>query len=191
MDRFVKLAEYTEDQQHSEAVLLAHVAHRTVNVAACGSSAVVVAYRALNSLRGKAMTGSLMGSLLRTNAAALLIGTAAGVAMTEARMAGKTTVEWQDRAWRLLNNAGQTTIDEWSGTGAMAGFMLGLSGLGVANAGKTATVGTAKSLSLTVRTLGGAGLGSVVGLVSLVGYQAALKAGLVDAVAEKVKTLRE
>ncbi|KAJ3245824.1 ubiquitin-specific protease ubp2 [Chytriomyces hyalinus] len=191
MDRFVKVAEYTEDQQHSEAVLLTHVAHRTVNLAACGGSGVVVAYRALNSLRGKAMTGSMMGSLLRTNAAALLIGTAAGVAMTEARMAGKTTVEWQDRAYRVLNSAGQNTTDEWSAAGGMAGFMLGLSGLGVANGGKTASVGTARSLSLTVRTLGGAGLGSVVGLLSMVGYQSALKAGLVDVVAEKVKALRD
>lgn len=54
------------------------------------------------------------------------LGSLAGAAVMAITLAGmmyaKTEIEWQDRAWRLLENEGQRGVDEWS----LGGWFWGL-----------------------------------------------------------------
>ncbi|KAI8619663.1 hypothetical protein BC830DRAFT_1103155 [Chytriomyces sp. MP71] len=174
MDSIVPTAAFAEDQQHAEEVLIVHVAHRTANaltaIATVGTLVRRVAY--------PQTTPRLLPALLRGNAAALLLGVVAGVALTEGKMQGEDKIAWQDRSYRLLSNENQNAIDRWSAGGALAGFTW----FGIT---------TGKKGGFLVRSIGGAGLGSVLGLASYAAYTQAQKAGLVDDLMAKVQELRK
>jgi len=78
------------------------------------------------------------------------------------RMRGREEIEWQDRAWRLLENKGQVECDDWT----YPGMALGLA------------VAASKGKSLGWRGLaGGAGLGGLVGMVGYMGWRYGVKRG--------------
>lgn len=78
-------------------------------------------------------------------------------------MWGREEVEWQDRAWRLLENEGQASVDEWS----LAGMVVA-AGLAVAAARRGVIVLNNKPLAV----VGAAGLGSLVGTEGSVEWRA-------------------
>lgn len=74
------------------------------------------------------------------------------------RMRGRADIEWRDRSWRLLENAGQVSTDRWSGAGAvLAGALVVVRGAG-AGAGALPVVGAV-------------GVGSLLGCVASMGYR--------------------
>lgn len=69
-------------------------------------------------------------------------------------MRGKEEVEWQDRAWRILNNKGEMQTDWVTAGGVGAGAVVGVA---AARRG-------ALPLSTANAILGGAGAGSAIGM---------------------------
>lgn len=106
-----------------------------------------------------------------------------------ARMQGREDIEWQDRAWRLLENPGQLETDDWTYAGMTAG--LAAYTAAVATTTSTATmkrsplvllskVGGAKGRvvgGLLLGVLGSAGTGSVVGTVGYMGWRYGVHGG--------------
>lgn len=86
------------------------------------------------------------------------------------RMAGKERIEWQDRAWRLLENKGQVEVDTWSSIGMTAGF------------GMTAVIMRRNALRLEVwkHLVGGAALGNLAGVVGYLGWRYGVNGGHTD-----------
>ncbi len=78
-------------------------------------------------------------------------------------MWGREEIEWQDRAWRLLENEGQMSVDDWS----LAGMAVGV-GLAVLAARRGAIV--IKNRPMAV--IGAAGLGSLAGTEGSVEWRA-------------------
>ncbi|KAJ3023960.1 UNVERIFIED_CONTAM: hypothetical protein HDU68_008359 [Siphonaria sp. JEL0065] len=171
MDQLFETAAYAEEQSNAHLILHAHVAHRTVNALAAVTSIGLIGRKVLGNQK------PLFASLLRGNAVAVLGGVALGAAMVEGRMQDKSPIEWQDRSWRLLNNKTQNEIDVASAGGAFSGAVL--YGLG------------SKRTGLFVRTLGGAGIGSIVGIASYAAFKKLDEAGLLEDVKKQVKELRK
>lgn len=90
--------------------------------------------------------------------------------MTWGRMKGREEIEWQDRAWRLLENRGQLETDDWTyasmGAGAALGAMRGGGWRGV---------------------VGGAGLGSVGGMVLYMAWRYGVNGGKFPELAKEEK----
>ena len=80
-----------------------------------------------------------------------------------ARMWGRQEIEWQDRAWRLLENEGQMRVDDWSLDGMV---------LGVALALLAARRGNLIIKNRPMAVVGAAGLGSLIGTEALVEWRA-------------------
>ncbi|KAJ3070378.1 hypothetical protein HDU98_006602 [Podochytrium sp. JEL0797] len=169
MDRLFTTAPMTEDQQYSRAILEIHVAHRAVNAFSALATVGVFARKLVST-----QTTPLTTSLLRGNAAAVLLGIVGGAVMVEMKMADKQPIEWQDRSWRLLHNKTQNDIDMWSAGGAFAGFSVTrLTGNGF------------------VRGLGGLGLGSVAGIAAFGLYKKADEMGLLAELKQKVNDAKK
>ena len=80
------------------------------------------------------------------------------------RMRGKEEIEWQDRSWRLLENKGQLRCDDWTYPGMAVGL--------------AAVVGSGGGRALGWRGIvGGAGVGSVVGMLGYMGSTYGAKVG--------------
>jgi len=71
-------------------------------------------------------------------------------------MAGREDIEWADRSWRLLANKGQVEVDDFSLLGAVGGA---LAGVRIMNGAAWRGV------------VGGAGLGSCVGVLGYMGWR--------------------
>jgi hypothetical protein len=79
-------------------------------------------------------------------------------------MRGREEIEWQDRSWRLLENKGQLECDDWT----YPGMAVGLAGV----------IGSGSAKALGWRgVLGGAGVGSVVGMMGYMAWRYGLKGG--------------
>ena len=79
------------------------------------------------------------------------------------RMRGREEIEWQDRAWRLLENEGQMSTDDWSLEGMV---------VGVALAVLAARRGVIVIKNRPMAVVGAAGLGSLVGTEGSVEWRA-------------------
>lgn len=104
-------------------------------------------------------TSTLFAGTLSTSGRALALGAVAGALATWGRMRGREDVEWQDRSWRILENKGEVDTD-WvvtggAGAGALAGMIAARRG--------------AVPISVGAAALGGAGLGSAVGIPFMIG----------------------
>lgn len=95
-----------------------------------------------------------------------------------ARMRGREEIEWQDRAYRLLENKGQLETDDWTYSAiAVAAIPATLW------AGKYAVKGSGLVGPRPLRvgsflgTVGAVGLGSVVGMVGYMAYRYGAKGG--------------
>lgn len=77
-------------------------------------------------------------------------------------MWGREKIEWQDRAWRLLENKGQVECDDFAAGGAVVGLLgagWGMRGVGLGWRG----------------VVGGAGVGSLVGVMGYMGWRYGVK----------------
>ncbi|KAI9328955.1 hypothetical protein BDR26DRAFT_1012037 [Obelidium mucronatum] len=175
MDQLFEVAAYTEDQKNSHLILHVHVAHRAVNAL----SAVTTLGLMARSVLGGKKTVPLMASVLRGNAVAVLLGVAGSAAMVEMKMQDKQPIEWQDRSWRLLNNKLQNQIDVWSAGGALTG--MALFGLRAGAKGHGGAF---------VRAVGGAGLGSIVGIAAFGAFTKAEEFGYIAELKKQVNELR-
>ena len=79
-------------------------------------------------------------------------------------MWGREEIEWKDRSWRLLENKGQVECDDWTYPGMVAGLA------GVLGSGSGRAMGWRG-------VVGGAGLGSVLGMVGYMGWRYGVKGG--------------
>lgn len=146
---------YAEDQPYARSILYAHVMR---------ASAMSFSFLSLFQLPASLISSryrkqpinysTLFARTLRTSGRGLVFGTVAGAAMTCGRMRGKEEIEWQDRSWRILENAGEVKTD-WvtlggAGVGAVAGVVAARRGA------VPATVSNA--------ALGGAGAGFAAGV---------------------------
>jgi hypothetical protein len=147
-------APYAEDQTNAHSILYLHVMR-----ASAMSSTFFALFRipiTLASARYRQMPINmpvLVARTLQSSGRAFIAGGLIGGLMTWGRMRGREEIEWQDRAWRILENKGEVRTD-WAvlggiGAGAFASFTAARRGA------IRASVGSA--------TLGGAGAGSSIG----------------------------
>ncbi|ORY11626.1 hypothetical protein BCR34DRAFT_450070, partial [Clohesyomyces aquaticus] len=141
---------YAEDQPLSHQILYFHTIRSGAMMGAiiaqitAPSMAVVERYR-----HNTQITRSTLGPRLFTHSArGIFIGSIFAAVATWGRMRAKEEIEWQDRAWRVIENTGQVDMDRWTLVGAALGSSAGLWG---ARQGKTMSMGKA--------ALGGAGVG--------------------------------
>jgi hypothetical protein len=74
-------------------------------------------------------------------------------------MWGREEIEWQDRAWRLLENKGQVECDDWTYPGMLGGALAG------------------SRLPGWKAKFGAVGLGSVAGMMGYMAWRHGVKGG--------------
>jgi hypothetical protein len=158
MSRFFPHAAYAEDQPYGHTILTAHVLSRGFAV---GSGVGLVSSLIRHYFRP---TPSLRLSLLRGSGNGALIGTGLLAVALVGRMRGREEIEWKDRSWRLLWNRGQVEVDDWWIGGA------GLGAVGVAARRELRALGWRGAV-------GGAGLGSLLGMLGHAGWRYGIKGG--------------
>lgn len=185
--------DYAEDQPLYRTILTTHVLYRGFQTGALVGSAVGASRYAYQSVFrkpasatvgvhtppsvGSTATAAAAGArplflptLLRSAGVGAAVGTGALAVTLVARMWGREEIEWRDRSWRLLENKGQKEVDSLSLVGALGGAAAVALG-GVGNAGATA----AKAGWRVV--LGGAGLGSLLGVGAYMGWRYGVNGG--------------
>ena len=146
---------HAEDQSYARTILYLHVVR-----ASAMSFSFISIFRFPISLAAARYRKTpvdyhtIVARTLKTSGYGLVLGTAAGVAMTWGRMRGREEIEWKDRSWGLLENKGETKTD-WatlfaSGAGAVATLIATQRGIISLTAGNA--------------VLSGAGLGSAAGV---------------------------
>ncbi|RAL02815.1 uncharacterized protein BO80DRAFT_463068 [Aspergillus ibericus CBS 121593] len=170
---------YAEDQPLAHLILTTHVLHRGFQLGT-GIGLLVGTARALffssrsSSSLPKPVTArstptntklvTRLTQVLRPSALGGLGGLALFSLLLPVHMWGKEIIEWQDRSWRLLENRGQVVVDWWSVGGMVLGVGVVALGLGARgrNLGKR---------ERALRVLGGAGVGSLGGVLGLMGWR--------------------
>lgn len=161
---------YTEDQPLSKTILTTHVLRSGATAGAILSLPISAALLLFTKPPASAtptapLAARLPRMLLTASARGTLVGTALSGAMLAARMNGRERIEWQDRAWRLRENRGQTEADWWLLGGGTAGALAGWA--------RRASVGSRVGTAV----VGGTGLGLVVGTVGYLGWRYGVKGG--------------
>lgn len=157
MSRLFPHSAYAEDQLYPRAILTTHVLHRGFQAGTLVGSVIGVGrYFVLRRrLAGSVVPNGLFAaSVLRSAGVGSVIGTAFLAVGLANRMFGRDEIEWADRSWRLLENKGQVEVDDWSLGGAAAGVA------GVALVGSKSMI----KASVWKSTLGGLGIGSLLGV---------------------------
>jgi Protein of unknown function (DUF1757) len=168
MSRFFPHPAYAEEQPLYGTILTTHVLHRGFQTGAF-IGVVSSAARSLIKRNPSASTTpapatlhaqqSIRLALMRSVGQSALITTAVMVPGMIYWMWGREEIEWRDRSWRLLENEGQKEVDDWSLIGTVGGAVATARGA-LTEAGPRAQI---------VRLAGGAGIGSLAGVV---GYMA-------------------
>ncbi|KAH6689620.1 hypothetical protein F5X68DRAFT_73955 [Plectosphaerella plurivora] len=182
MSRFLfPVADYAEDQPLAHTILLTHILARSVTTGAVVGLGIFGAreaaarfYPSRASLpglpKGAPITQPVLPRLARV-AGTSVVWTIGFMAVgTVFRMWGREDIEWRDRSWRLLQNAGQVEVDDWTYPGMVIGAALGFTAAGRAQAGKVAAKGWKV-------VLGAVGLGSVAGTVGYMGWRYGVHGG--------------
>ena len=162
MSRYFPHPLYAEDQPYSRTILTTHVLHRGFQVGALFGSIGGLSYSTYRYLRPLASSTTphpgIRNVFLPTALRSTGIGATAGLGLmalgVTARMWGKEEIEWQDRAWRLLENEGQMSTDDWSLEGMAAGIALAI---------LAARRGIIVIKDRPMAVIGAAGLGSLMG----------------------------
>lgn len=146
----------------ARTILTTHVLYRGFQ----SGAAVTIPILAFRQWR----SGLQQYSALRSVGNGALIGTVLMVPTLYARMLGREDIEWRDRSWRLLENAGQKEVDDWSLVGAVGGGVAALPQIGreAALRGKV------------TRVIGGAGLGSLMGVMGYLTWRYGVHGGRFD-----------
>lgn len=144
---------YAEDQPYAHSILTVHVLYRAFQA---GSVVGGIAGATRHVFQRSSLKPAFSTALLRGAGRGGLIATALLAVGLPLRMRGKAEIEWQDRAWRLMENKGQVSTDRWSGAGALAGGVYAV-GMGL--------------LPLPLAALGAVGVGSFAGCLGSMGYR--------------------
>ncbi|PQE20682.1 hypothetical protein CJF30_00001997 [Rutstroemia sp. NJR-2017a BBW] len=163
MSRFWPHTAYEEDQPYGKSILWAHILTRVPPTAAVlGATTAVggLTLRKLKILAPKALPSSFTTTLLRSIGVSTVYTTGVVAIATALKMHGREEIEWQERSWRLLENKGQVECDDFM----YGGMALGLLG------------GVGKKLPWQVR-LGGLGAGSLMGVMTYMGWRYGVKNG--------------
>lgn len=162
MSRYFPHPPGVEDQPYSRTILITHVLHRGFQAGAMFGSMGGLSYSVYRYFRPLASSTTpqlefrnlFLSATLRSTGTGAIAGQGLMVLGVTARMWGKDKSEWQDRAWRLLENKGQLSTDDWSLNGMAVGIALAVfaarRGIIIAKAGPIAVIGAA-------------GLGSLIG----------------------------
>ncbi|KAF7502558.1 hypothetical protein GJ744_005497 [Endocarpon pusillum] len=178
MSRFFPHPPYAEDQSYPYTILATHVLHRGFQVGALLGATAGLSYSSYRYFRPTTTAAAavsptppfrqtfralILPNTLRTTG----LGATAGLGLLaiglEARMWGREEIEWQDRAWRLLEHEGQMSVDDWS----LAGMAVGVA-LALLAARRGAIVIKNRPMAL----VGAAGLGSLAGTEGSVEWRA-------------------
>lgn len=173
MSRFWPHPAYAEEQPLAKTILYTHTLTRGLTTGTILGPIIaspIYALRQLNILSPKALSLPLSYTtlLLRSSTNGAIIGTLILIPLTMARMWGREDIEWKDRAWRLLENKGQKECDDWTYAGSIAGA--------IAASTRRGQFGV-KDARPWRATIGGAGIGSVLGMVGYMGYRYGMKGG--------------
>lgn len=162
---------YAEDQPFFYTILSTHVLHRGFQTGAiigllAGAARPLWARKQAPTITTtKAGTMSAMKPLLlrplleRFTGMGAVIGTGLIAVGLGVRMYGREEIEWRDRSWRLLENKGQILVDDLS----VAGMVLG-------GAASVALMRRNGEQLAWRRVVGGAGMGSVAGILVYLGW---------------------
>eukprot|EP00899_Mesostigma_viride_P007099 jgi/Mesvir1/16390/Mv18131-RA.1 len=160
---------------YAGAVLVGHIAAKT-----CEAGSVIGTLAALvNAARKAALgkEGAKPGQVTAWCSRGAGIGLAVGVGMSLLFAHGKKldNVGLEDRAFRLLNNVKQNTMDAMATAGALGGAIAGA---------LRVLPGTPPGLGMLPRVLRGASVGVACGSVAFMGFAAS---GVLDAAAKQDK----
>ncbi|EAW19805.1 uncharacterized protein NFIA_094250 [Aspergillus fischeri NRRL 181] len=154
---------YAEDQPYPHLILTTHVLDRGFQA----GSVLGVAVGIVRALRSRNPYLSAASIITRSTGSGAFLGACTMAIVLPIRMAGKERIEWQDRAWRLLENKGQVEVDSWTTMGMVAGV------------GTTAVIMRRNALRLEVldHLVGGAALGNLAGVVGYLGWRYGVNGG--------------
>jgi hypothetical protein len=176
MSRFYPHTAYAEDQPYPYTILSAHVVIRSVETGSVIGTGIFATRAALARFRNKQpapppqpLSTKLppMHRLLRANGTSTAITVGLVSVGLVARMWGREEIEWKDRSWRLLENRGQSELDNWS----LPGMAAGLTTWGVANAS-----GGLKGLGWR-GPVGAVGSGSAIGVLGYMVWRYGVNGG--------------
>ena len=161
---------YAEDQPYARSILTFHV----LRAGAATGSLISILTATASTLYHQERTLSAFAPRLIVHSAR---GIAAGVLLSglalAGRMRGKEDIEWKDRAWRLIENKGQSQLDFWivdgGVLGAVATVVAAKRGIIPGMAGKMGTL-----------ALGGAGVGMTVGTIDYMVWRYGIRGGRFD-----------
>lgn len=148
---------YAEDQPHAHLLLTTHVLHRAITV---GSLFGIIYGGGRFALSSSARTATTLPViLLRSSSTGVLVSSGISALALAGRMYGREEIEWKDRSWRLLESRGQNQADEWSAAGMVGGAMGGV------------VVGRSVGVVTYRAVVGGAGMGSVLGVMAMMAWR--------------------
>lgn len=168
MSRLFPHPAYAEDQPLFRTILGTHVLHRGFQTGALigllAGTVRPLLPRKQPPTTTTATTSGLKPLLLRpllerSTGMGAVIGTGLLAIGLGVRMYGREEIEWRDRSWRLQENEGQMLVDDLS----IAGMVLG-GGASVALMRRNG-----EKLAWR-RVVGGAGIGSVAGILAYLGW---------------------
>lgn len=172
MSRYFPHPEYAEDQPYARTILTTHVLHRGFQLGAFLGCVGGLSYSTYRYLRptvppAPAPQPTFRNLFLPTTLRVTGTGATAGLGLmilgVTARMWGREEIEWQDRAWRLLENEGQMSTDDWSLEGMAIGVILAI---------LTARRGMIAIKNRPLAIVGAAGVGSLIGTESSMEWRA-------------------
>lgn len=178
MSRFLPHPAYAEDQPLFHTILGTHVLHRGFQTGAifgllAGATRPLLDRKQRLPITGPSPAADLKPPLLllrplleRFTGTGAVLGTGLIAVGLAVRMYGREEIEWRDRSWRLQENKGQLLVDDLS----VAGMVLG-------GAGSVALMRRGGERLAWRRVVGGAGMGSVAGIVVYLGWRYGIRRG--------------
>lgn len=167
MSRFFPHTAYEEDQPLGRTILTTHVYYRGFQTGAFVGLATGSILSLLQLRRPLAHRAAWIPLALRSTGYGAAIGTALMVPALASRMYGREEIEWKGRSWRLLENEGQKEVDDWSFLGTVVGAV----------AAARQMVAHEALRPRVARGVGGAGTGSLAGVVGYMGWRYVLHGG--------------
>ena len=162
MDTIFVTASTPESQAYTRLILATHVLYRGFQSGALLGPPIALVRTILSARKletfSVAFRSAIGPNILRSTGSAGLVGVGLLTVGLEARMWGRSELEWKERGWRLLRNKGQNEWDVWS----VSGMVGGLGALGAVNQGFAGLGWRA--------VLGGMGLGGWGGILGYMGW---------------------
>ncbi|GAB7326827.1 hypothetical protein MBLNU13_g10760t1 [Cladosporium sp. NU13] len=166
MSRFFPHTDYAEDQPMSRTILFTHVLYRGFQTGAIVGQSLKLA-RSLFTKSAILPNETILASTLRSTGVGALTGTALMIPAVYMRMYGREEIEWKDRSWRLLESESQKAVDDFSGIGTVVGALFGARQI----------VSHQSARTKVFKVAGGAGVGSIAGVVVYLSWWYGLKGG--------------